>query len=99
MCFTLMANMGEGGHNTPVIKDRWGIRKLTLVNAPGCKATRTIGWRSGEHFLHSDLQADRQFGDHSFGGAVGGGVHARVIEGRHPTKKAANRKPSFGGAR
>ena len=29
MCFTLMANMGEGGHNQPVIKDRWGIRKLT----------------------------------------------------------------------
>jgi DNA (cytosine-5)-methyltransferase 1 len=29
MCFTLMANMGEGGHNHPVIKDRWGIRKLT----------------------------------------------------------------------
>jgi len=23
-----MANMGEGGHNHPVIKDRWGIRKL-----------------------------------------------------------------------
>lgn len=29
MCFTLMANMGQGGHNQPVIKDRWGIRKLT----------------------------------------------------------------------
>ena len=29
ICFTLMANMGEGGHNQPVIKDRWGIRKLT----------------------------------------------------------------------
>ncbi len=29
MCFTLMANMGGGGHNQPVIKDRWGIRKLT----------------------------------------------------------------------
>jgi site-specific DNA-cytosine methylase len=29
MCFTLMANMGDGGHNQPVIKDRWGIRKLT----------------------------------------------------------------------
>ena len=28
-CFTLMANMGEGGHNQPVIKDKWGIRKLT----------------------------------------------------------------------
>jgi DNA (cytosine-5)-methyltransferase 1 len=29
MCFTLMANMGDGGHNQPVIKDKWGIRKLT----------------------------------------------------------------------
>jgi len=28
-CFTLMANMGDGGHNQPVVKDRWGIRKLT----------------------------------------------------------------------
>jgi len=27
--FTLTANMGDGGHNVPVIKDRWGIRKLT----------------------------------------------------------------------
>lgn len=27
--FTLTANMGEGGHNVPVIKDNWGIRKLT----------------------------------------------------------------------
>lgn len=27
--FTLTANMGEGGHNVPVIKDDWGIRKLT----------------------------------------------------------------------
>jgi len=27
-CFTLMANMGEGGHNQPVIQDRWGYRKL-----------------------------------------------------------------------
>lgn len=27
--FTLTANMGEGGHNIPVYKDNWGIRKLT----------------------------------------------------------------------
>lgn len=27
---TLTANMGTGGHNVPVIKDRWGIRKLTV---------------------------------------------------------------------
>lgn len=24
-----MANMGDGGHNQPVIVDRWGIRKIT----------------------------------------------------------------------
>jgi DNA (cytosine-5)-methyltransferase 1 len=27
--FTLTANMGGGGHNVPVIRDNWGIRKLT----------------------------------------------------------------------
>ncbi len=26
---TLTANMGEGGHNKPVVKDAWGIRNLT----------------------------------------------------------------------
>jgi len=29
LCFTLMANMGDGGHNQPVIVDSWGVRKLT----------------------------------------------------------------------
>lgn len=27
----LLANMGDGGHNQPVIQDKWGIRKLTPV--------------------------------------------------------------------
>lgn len=27
---TLTANMGDGGHNQPVIKDSWGIRKFTV---------------------------------------------------------------------
>ncbi len=27
--FALMASMGDGGHNVPVIQDSWGIRKLT----------------------------------------------------------------------
>ncbi len=27
----LLANMGDGGHNQPVIQDRWGIRKLTPI--------------------------------------------------------------------
>ena len=29
VCPTLMANMGEGGHNVPIIRDAQGIRKLT----------------------------------------------------------------------
>lgn len=27
----LLANMGDGGHNQPVIQDKWGIRKLTPI--------------------------------------------------------------------
>lgn len=29
VCFTLTANMGMGGHNVPLIKDRRGLRRLT----------------------------------------------------------------------
>ena len=29
VCFTLTANMGTGGHNVPLIKDKRGLRKLT----------------------------------------------------------------------
>ena len=29
-CPTLTANMGGGGHNVPFIRDRWGIRRLTV---------------------------------------------------------------------
>lgn len=29
VCPTLTANMGTGGHNVPIIKDQYGIRKLT----------------------------------------------------------------------
>ncbi len=31
VCPTLTANMGMGGHNVPIIKDRHGIRKLTPI--------------------------------------------------------------------
>ena len=30
-CPTLTANMGGGGHNVPFIRDRWGIRRLTVT--------------------------------------------------------------------
>ena len=29
VCPTLTANMGTGGHNVPLIRDNYGIRKLT----------------------------------------------------------------------
>lgn len=29
VCPTLLASMGTGGHNVPLIKDAWGVRKLT----------------------------------------------------------------------
>jgi DNA (cytosine-5)-methyltransferase 1 len=31
VCPTLTANMGMGGHNVPIIKDKKGIRKLTPI--------------------------------------------------------------------
>ena len=30
-CPTLTANMGGGGHNVPFIRDRWGIRRLSVL--------------------------------------------------------------------
>ena len=55
MCFTLMANMGDGGHNIPVIKDRWGIRKLTPREWPGCKVTRIRGSKSRPDLSRSQI--------------------------------------------
>lgn len=31
LCPTLTANMGIGGHNVPFLRDRWGIRRLTVA--------------------------------------------------------------------
>lgn len=59
-CFTLMANMGDGGHNQPVVKDHWGIRKLTPE-----ECARLQGY--GNWFLFppdlSDTQKYKQVGN------------------------------------
>ena len=59
-CFTLMANMGEGGHNQPVIKDRWGIRKLTPR-----ECARLQGYDDGFQFPSelSNTQVYKQIGN------------------------------------
>ena len=31
LCPTLTANMGVGGHNVPFLRDRWGIRRLSVA--------------------------------------------------------------------
>ena len=55
MCFTLMANMGDGGHNQPVIRDRWGIRKLTVA-----ECARLQGYDESWFQMPSDIRRSSQ---------------------------------------
>ena len=57
----LTANMGDGGHNVPVIVDRWGLRKLT----PGeCAAFQGfVGARAAFPKTVSRVQAYKQIGN------------------------------------
>ena len=54
-CFTLMANMGEGGHNQPVIKDRWGIRKLTPRECARLQGYEDSWFRVPETLSHAQI--------------------------------------------
>lgn len=59
--FTLTANMGEGGHNVPVIEDRWGIRKLSPL-----ECLRLQGFKADEFSFPPGLsktQGYRQVGN------------------------------------
>lgn len=49
---TLTANMGTGGHNVPIIKDQWGIRKLTPKECFGLQGFGDI--------ILPDLRGDAQ---------------------------------------
>ncbi|SRR5581483_1285344 len=61
MCFTLMANMGDGGHNQPVIKDRWGIRKLTPRECARLQGYDDAWFKIPENL--SDTQVYKQIGN------------------------------------
>lgn len=54
--FTLTANMGEGGHNVPVIKDDWGIRKLSPV-----ECARLQGFRDNFFSFPKDMPKGKQY--------------------------------------
>lgn len=54
--FTLTANMGEGGHNVPVIRDKWGIRKLTPR-----ECLRFQGFLDNEFSFPEDLSQTQRY--------------------------------------
>ena len=58
VCPTLTANMGGGGHNVPIIKDKRGIRKLTPR-----ECARLQGYPDSFEFPVSDTQAYKQAGN------------------------------------
>jgi DNA (cytosine-5)-methyltransferase 1 len=55
ICFTLMANMGEGGHNQPVVKDRWGIRKLTPRECARLQGYEDDWFKIPENLSHAQI--------------------------------------------
>ncbi len=68
-CPTLTANMGGGGHNVPFVKDKWGIRKLSLSE---CLSMQ--GYQETEiKFPDSIPRAARYT-------MVGNAIHAGVVE-------------------
>lgn len=59
--FTLTANMGDGGHNVPVIRDQWGIRKLTPLECLRLQGFSEESFRFPEHV--SRTQQYKQVGN------------------------------------
>ena len=55
MCPTLTANMGGGGHNVPFLRDRWGIRRLSVA-----EVARLQGFDT-EHQLFPDMPETEQY--------------------------------------
>lgn len=54
--FTLTANMGEGGHNVPTIKDEWGIRKLSPE-----ECARLQGFEDGSFRFPDDMSRTQRY--------------------------------------
>lgn len=54
---TLTAHMGEGGHNIPVIRDDWGVRKLTVQE---CLRLQGLDEDTGFRFP-SDVSRSQQY--------------------------------------
>ncbi len=64
-CFTLTASMGLGGHNVPVIRDKWGIRRLTpkeCANLQGFDTSSSDKWYNLPADV-ADVQLYKQIGN------------------------------------
>ncbi len=55
LCPTLTANMGMGGHNVPFIRDKWGIRRLSVS-----EVAKLQGFEAGDE-LFPDIQSAEQY--------------------------------------
>ena len=56
LCPTLTANMGGGGHNVPFIRDRWGIRRLTVTE---CAALQ--GFHDSDSLFPTDISDNARY--------------------------------------
>lgn len=75
VCPTLTANMGTGGHNVPLIKDSWGIRKLTPA-----ETLRLQGFPVGDGFVMPTVYKGKHYSDANLYKQAGNAVSVPVIQ-------------------
>lgn len=75
VCPTLTANMGMGGHNVPLIRDRKGVRKLTPA-----ETLRLQGFPAGNGFKVPVEFKGKAFGDSHLYKQAGNAVSVPVIQ-------------------
>ena len=74
VCPTLTANMGTGGHNVPLIRDNWGIRKLTPA-----ETLRLQGFPVGDGYEMPTMFNGKKYSDSYLYKQAGNAVSVPVI--------------------
>lgn len=74
VCPTLTANMGAGGHNVPLIRDNWGIRKLTPA-----ETLRLQGFPVGDGYEMPTMFNGKKYSDSYLYKQAGNAVSVPVI--------------------
>lgn len=75
VCPTLTANMGTGGHNVPLIKDKNGIRKLTPV-----EVFKLQGFPIGNGYQFPKMYKNKPYLDSKLYKQAGNAVSVNIIE-------------------